>query len=100
MTQRIAGSLLVLTLFLIAGCGQELQKENEALKAQIKTAEEENVSLKGKLQSLEAEKSTLSTTVEGLQKQVAELEKGLEAAKKAAPAAKVPPAKSPATKPK
>jgi chromosome segregation ATPase len=90
MTQRMAGSLLVLTLFLIAGCGQELQKENEALKAQVKAAQEENTSLKGKLQSLEGEKSTLSTTVEGLQKQVAELEKSLEAARKAAPGAKKP----------
>jgi len=96
MTQRMAGSLLVLTLFLIAGCGQELQKENEALKAQIKTAQEENASLKGKLQSLEADKNTLSTTIEGLQKQVAELEKSLEAAKKK-PAPKAP---TPAPKPK
>jgi len=96
MTQRMAGSLLVLTLFLIAGCGQELQKENDALKAQVKTAQEENASLKGKLQSLEADKNTLSTSIEGLQKQVAELEKSLEAAKKK-PAPKAP---TPAPKPK
>jgi septal ring factor EnvC (AmiA/AmiB activator) len=95
MTQRMAGSLLVLTLFLIAGCGQELQKENEALKVQIKTSQEENASLKEKLQSLETENDTLSTTIEGLEQQVAELEKSLEAAQKAAPARKAP-----ATKPK
>lgn len=96
MTQRMAGSLLVLTLFLIGGCGQELQKENEALKAQIKTAQEENASLKGKLQSLEADKNTLGTTIEGLQKQVAELEKALETAKKKT----APKAPTPAPKPK
>lgn len=96
MTQRMAGSVLVLTLFLIAGCGQELQKENEALKTQIKGAQEENASLKGKVQSLEEEKNALGTTVEGLEKQVAELEKSLEAARKAA--APKPPAAKPKPK--
>jgi predicted nucleic acid-binding Zn-ribbon protein len=90
MSQKLATSLFVLMLVLIQGCGQELQKENEALKAQIKAAQEENTSLKQKLQSLDAEKKGLAANIEALEKQVADLKKAAEAAKKPAPASPAP----------
>ena len=82
MLHRLVISLLALTFLLVQGCGQELQKENEALKAQITTVQEENTALKEKLQSLEGETQVLSTTIETLEKQVADLNQALEAAKK------------------
>jgi predicted nuclease with TOPRIM domain len=82
MSQRFALSFLALTLLLVQGCGQELQKENEALKAQVQTVQDENAALQEKLQSLEGEKQTLSTNIETLEQQVADLSQALEAAKK------------------
>ncbi len=93
MPQRLAIGLLTLTLLFAQGCGQELQKENEALKAQMTTVQEENTALQGKVQSLEAEKQTLTTTIETLEKEVADLNQALEAAKKAATAPKRKPTK-------
>lgn len=84
MSPRYAVSLLALTFLLVQGCGQELQQENEALKAQITTVQEENTALKEKLQSLEGQKQVLSTTIETLEKQVHDLNMALEAAKKPA----------------
>lgn len=92
MSQRYAISLLALTFLLVQGCGQELQKENETLKAQIKTVQEENVALQEKLRSLEGEKQALAVTIETLEKQVHDLNMALEAAKKPAAIPKRKPA--------
>ena len=42
MKSRIAVPLLAATLLLTPGCGPDLQKENEALKAETKTVRDEN----------------------------------------------------------
>jgi predicted nucleic acid-binding Zn-ribbon protein len=84
MNRRFVGPFLAVTLLMIPGCGPDLQKENEALKSEIKTVREENTSLKEKVQTLENERNTLTTNIESVQKQLAEKEQALEAAKKAA----------------
>ena len=68
MRQKLAVSLLALTLLVIQGCGQDLQKENEALKADIKTLQQENAALNEKLESLEVEKKTLTSNIEAQEK--------------------------------
>jgi len=55
MRMTTVGPALALFVALaLAGCGQDLKKENAQLKAQVATLQKENVALKGEGTSLRA----------------------------------------------
>ncbi len=92
MTAVTLGPMLVLTL-LTAGCGRDIKKENEQLKAQVATLHKENVALKGEGTSLRADAEAMKRQLAELTKQNQGLEeqvKALQATVAARPSAKPP----------
>jgi septal ring factor EnvC (AmiA/AmiB activator) len=89
-----AGVGLVLLLAMaVVGCGQEIKKENEQLKAQVAGLQKENVDLKGQVTNLKADADALKKQVEEMNKQKQEAEEKLkeaEAKLTAKPGAKPP----------
>lgn len=76
----LLGVVFAMLLF-VAGCGQELKKENEQLKGQISTLTEENNNLKNQAATLQKESGDLKAQVESLTAERDALKKELEAAK-------------------
>lgn len=64
----VGPALALLAVLALAGCGQDLKRENAQLKAQVATLQKENVALKGEGTSLRAD-------AEAMKKQLAELTK-------------------------
>lgn len=73
------GVLLVLALA-VAGCGQEIKRENEQLKGQLAILQPENLVLKTQVTTLRADVEALKRQVEELTRQKGELEAALKAA--------------------
>jgi predicted nuclease with TOPRIM domain len=68
MRMTTMAGLALLVALALAGCGQDIKKENEQLKAQVAALQKENVALKGEGTSLRAD-------AEAMKKQLAELTK-------------------------
>ncbi len=86
------GAVLVGALA-VAGCGQEIKKENEQLKAQVSSLQKENVDLKGQVTSLKADSDALKKQLDELTQQKQALEdqvKAAEAKASARPGTKPP----------
>lgn len=93
MSRTITVGLVLLLAMAVVGCGQEIKKENEQLKAQVAGLQKENVDLKGQVTNLKADADALKKQVEELNKQKQELEgklKEAEAKIAAKPGAKPP----------
>ena len=81
---------------LVAGCGPDLKKENETLKAQIGNLQNENLTLKGQITNLKADADASKKQVETLTTDKQSLEEKLkdaEAKLAAKPGTKLPPLK-------
>jgi len=78
MRQWLAGVFLV--FFVLAGCGQELKKENEQLKGQVAALEKENVQLKDQLATLKTENEALQKQVEDVRQEMESLSEKLKQA--------------------
>lgn len=74
--------LAVMSLFVVNGCGQELKKENEQLKATVSTLTEKNTKLENQVAGLQKENEDLKTKTEGLKGEKEALLKQLEDMKK------------------
>ncbi len=86
------GAVLVGALA-VGGCGQEVKKENEQLKAQVSSLQKENVDLKGQVTSLKADSDALKKQLDELTQQKQALEdqvKAAEAKASARPGTKPP----------
>lgn len=94
MTAVTLGRALALfTALALAGCGQDLKKENAQLKAQVATLQQENVALKGEGTSLRADAEAMKRQLAELTKEKQGLEdqvKALQATIAAKPSVKPP----------
>jgi predicted nuclease with TOPRIM domain len=89
--------LAVLLAVAVTGCGQEVKKENEQLKAQVASLQKDNMDLKGQATSLKADTDALKKQVEDLTKDKQDLEDKL---KEAEAKASAKPGTRPPLKPK
>ena len=75
MRNRLVGAGLALVVMLaLAGCGQEIKKENEQLKGQVASIQKENMALKGEMTTLKADAEAMKKQFEELTKQKDALE--------------------------
>ena len=75
MRNRFVGAGLALFVMLaVAGCGQEVKKENEQLKGQVAGLQKENLALKGEMTALKADTEAMKKQFEELTKQKQALE--------------------------
>jgi predicted nuclease with TOPRIM domain len=80
MSRTIPVGLALLVLLVIAGCGQEIKKENEQLKSQVTSLQKENVDLKGQVTSLKADTDALKKQLVDLTNEKQDLEEKVKAA--------------------
>jgi predicted nuclease with TOPRIM domain len=92
MTVVTLGPVLALAL-LAAGCGRDVKKENEQLRAHVAALQKENLTLKGGSTSLKADAEALKRQLEVLTKEKQALEekvKEIEARIEAKPVGRPP----------
>ena len=93
-SRTLTGGLALLVLLLVAGCGQDLKKENERLTSQVTGLQKDNVDLKGQVTSLKADADALKKQLDDVTKEKQDLEekvKAAEAKASAKPGTKPPP---------
>jgi len=73
-------ALATAVALLVAGCGQELKRENAQLKSEVGTLQKENTELKGQVTSLRADTEALKKQLEDLTKERQALEEKLKEA--------------------
>jgi predicted nuclease with TOPRIM domain len=78
MRTRLArfGTVLLVTLA-VTGCGPDVKKENDQLKAQVETLQKENLALKGEATSLKADAEAMRRRFEAMNKEKQTLESQL-----------------------
>lgn len=74
--------LALAALLVTTGCGQEIKKENEQLKAQVTTLTAENNDLKTQVTTLQKEGEDLKAQIAGLTAELDTTKQQLEDAKK------------------
>ena len=83
---RNVGLSMMLALgLLVAGCGQELKKENEQLKSQVASLQKENADLKTEMMTLKGDNEAMKKELDELKQHMAQMQqqmKGGKAAKK------------------
>ncbi len=92
------GGMLLCLAVLATGCGPDLKKENEGLKAQVSTLQNENLALKGQITTLKADADAAKKQVEALTADKQALDDKLKDAEAKLAAAK--PSAKPQLKPK
>jgi predicted nuclease with TOPRIM domain len=75
MRTRLAslGTVLLVTLA-VTGCGPDVKKENDQLKAQVATLQKENLALKGEATSLKADAEAMKKRFETMNRERQSLE--------------------------
>jgi len=75
MRTRLAslGTVLLVTLA-VTGCGPDVKKENDQLKAQVATLQKENLALKGEATSLKADAEAMKKRFETMNRERQALE--------------------------
>jgi predicted transcriptional regulator len=85
---RYLGSLVLVAGLLIAGCGQEIKKENEQLKGQITNIQKENADLKAEIVVLKGENEAITKELDEVKEKFDQLEQQVKSAKMSKPAKK------------
>jgi chromosome segregation ATPase len=78
--RHVALGLVLVGALAAGGCGQEVKKENEQLKAQVTSLQKENMDLKGQMTSLKADADALKKQLDDLTQQKQALEDQVKAA--------------------
>ena len=74
LRSRYLGSLVLAVGLLVAGCGQEMQKENEQLKGQVATLQKENADLKAETVTLKGENEAMKKELDEMKAQMEQMQ--------------------------
>ena len=80
--RSVGKSLMLAVALLIAGCGQELKKENEQLKAQVASLQKENADLKTEMMTLKGENEAMKKELDEMKQNMAQMQMQMKGAKK------------------
>jgi predicted nuclease with TOPRIM domain len=83
---RYLGSLALVVGLLVAGCGEEIKKENEQLKGQVTILQKENADLKAGAVTLKGESEAMKKELDEMKTEMQLMEEQMKA--KAKPAKK------------
>ncbi len=72
--RNVGLSLMLAVGLLVAGCGQELKKENEQLKAQVASLQKENADLKTGMMTLKGENETMKKELDEMKEHMAQMQ--------------------------
>jgi uncharacterized coiled-coil DUF342 family protein len=67
--------LILMLGLLVGGCGQEVKKENEQLKAQVATLQKENTDLKSEMMTLKGENEAMKKQVDEMKQHMDEMQR-------------------------
>jgi predicted RNase H-like nuclease (RuvC/YqgF family) len=82
--RNVGMSLMLAAGLLVAGCGQEVKKENEQLKAQVASLQKENADLKTEMMTFKGENEAMKKELDEMKQHMAQMQpkgKGGKAAK-------------------
>lgn len=88
LRSRYLGSLVLAVGLLVAGCGQEIQKENEQLKGQVTTLQKENADLKAEAVTLKGENEAMKKELGEMKAQMEQMEQQMKSPRMGRPVRK------------
>jgi cell division protein FtsB len=80
--RNVAISLMLVVGLLVAGCGQELKKENDQLKTQVASLQKENADLKTEMMTLKGENEAMKKELDEMKQHMAQMQQQMKGAKK------------------
>ncbi len=80
--RNVAISLMLVVGLLVAGCGQELKKENDQLKAQVASLQKENADIKTEMMTLKGENEAMKKELDEMKQHMAQMQMQMKGAKK------------------
>ena len=81
--RKMGISLLLVVGLLLAGCGQELKKENEQLKTQVASLQKENADLKTEMVTLKGDNEAMKKQLDEMKQHMEQMQKQMKAGKPA-----------------
>ena len=72
--KAMAIPLLLTVGLLVAGCGQEVKKENDQLKAQVASLQKENADLKTEMMTLKGENGAMKKELDEMKQHMAQMQ--------------------------
>lgn len=86
---RYLGSLVLAVGLLVAGCGQEIKKENEHLKNQVALLQKENSDLKAEAVTLKGENEAMKKELDEMKAQMEQMQQKMKGTRMGRPAKKM-----------
>ncbi len=86
--RAMAISLLLTVGLLVAGCGQELKKENDQLKTQVASLQKENADIKTEMMTLKGENEAMKKELDEMKQHMAQMQMQMKGVKPGKPAKK------------
>ena len=86
--RNVGISLMLVLGLLLAGCGQEMKKENEQLKVQVASLQKENADLKTEAMTLKGDNEALKKQLDGMKQHMDQMQQQMKGSKPGKPARK------------
>ncbi len=81
VSRGVGLSLMLAVGLMLAGCGQEVKKENERLKTQVASLQKENADLKTELMSLKGENEAMKKQLDEMKQHMEQMQQQMKGAK-------------------
>jgi len=81
--RNVGISMMLVVGLLLAGCGQEVKKENEQLKTQVASLQKENADLKTEMVTLKGENEAMKKQLDEMKQHMEQMQQQMKAGKPA-----------------
>jgi len=81
--RNVGISMMLVVGLLLAGCGQEIKKENEQLKTQVASLQKENAALKTEMVTLKGENEAMKKQLDEMKQHMEQMQQQMKAGKPA-----------------
>jgi outer membrane murein-binding lipoprotein Lpp len=86
--RNVGFSMMLVVGLLLAGCGQELKKENEQLKTQVASLQKENAGLKTEMMALKGDNEAMKKQLDEMKQHMEQMQQQMKGGRSGKPARK------------
>ena len=86
--RNVGISMMLVVGLLLAGCGQEIKKENEQLKTQVASLQKENADLKTEMMALKGDNEAMKKQLDEMKQHMEQMQQQMKGSKPGKPSRK------------